>query len=192
MRPTEVFRREHRVIAQVLNCLEKLADRAAMQGWPDVHDFRQVLEFLGGFLALHCAKEEACLFELIAQVQTTNQPTAIIHGEHEDADTLLRSMVDLLGRCAGNRECLRQLIGKAHEYVRLQRHHIQTEDALLLPAVEQNLTDERALAEKMSAWQTRKITPVDYERFLKMATELADRLQVTRVYQEFAEESLPA
>ncbi len=49
MRPTEILMQEHRVIEQVLNCLEIIAQRAEADSKLDTDSANQAIDFLRNF-----------------------------------------------------------------------------------------------------------------------------------------------
>jgi len=66
MRSTEILQDEHRVIEQVLNCLEKMADQALVAGRLDESSAREALDFFQTFAdGCHHHKEEDHLFPLM-------------------------------------------------------------------------------------------------------------------------------
>ena len=66
MSPTEILMQEHRLIEQVLDCLEALTQRAEGTGTLDVASATQALEFFSVFAdRCHHAKEEDCFFPLL-------------------------------------------------------------------------------------------------------------------------------
>src|SRR5262245_22758898 len=63
MRATETLMNEHRVIEQVLACLEKMADRCILEGELDAESTRSAMDFLQNFAErCHQGKEERHLF----------------------------------------------------------------------------------------------------------------------------------
>ena len=68
MRPTEILMQEHRVIEQVLDCLETMAQRAEAGEGVDLESAKQAIDFFRNFAdRCHHGKEEDCLFPLLEQ-----------------------------------------------------------------------------------------------------------------------------
>ena len=66
MRPTELLSREHRVIEQVLNCLERIVKKCNEEGTVELEQAKEAIEFFRGFAdKCHHAKEENQLFPAI-------------------------------------------------------------------------------------------------------------------------------
>ena len=66
MKPTDILMSEHRVIEQVLDCLEKILAQCTSENKLDTASAKQAIEFFRGF-ADHChhGKEEAQLFPVM-------------------------------------------------------------------------------------------------------------------------------
>ena len=63
MKPTEILSGEHRIIEQVLDCLEKMAQNCAAGGRLDKPSAEQALDFFRNFAdRCHHGKEETHLF----------------------------------------------------------------------------------------------------------------------------------
>ncbi len=63
MTPTEILSGEHRVIEQVLDCLEKMIQQSVGDGRLNGHAARQAVDFFRGFAdRCHHGKEETHLF----------------------------------------------------------------------------------------------------------------------------------
>ena len=66
MNPTDILMDEHRVIEQVLNCLEKIIEQATAAGRLEEEPAREALDFFRTFAdRCHHGKEEAHLFPLM-------------------------------------------------------------------------------------------------------------------------------
>ena len=66
MKPTQILENEHRVIEQVLDCLDKIADRCETDGRLDAESAREAVDFFRNFAdRCHHGKEEAELFPLM-------------------------------------------------------------------------------------------------------------------------------
>jgi hemerythrin-like domain-containing protein len=63
MRPTEILSSEHRVIEQVLDCLERIADNCSAQGSLNRESAEAAIDFFRTFAdRCHHGKEETYLF----------------------------------------------------------------------------------------------------------------------------------
>src|SRR5262245_63752201 len=95
MRATDILMDEHRVIEQVLNCLEKLADHCETGEKLDGASALEALEFFRNFAdRCHHGKEEGHLFPLLeARGLSRNRgPTGAMLNEHEEGRLLTAAM----------------------------------------------------------------------------------------------------
>src|SRR5262245_578365 len=68
MRPTDILSAEHRVIEQVLDCLQRIGENAASSGTLDMDSARAALRVLRTFAdRCHHGKEEERLFPMLAK-----------------------------------------------------------------------------------------------------------------------------
>jgi hemerythrin-like domain-containing protein len=186
MHATDMLMGEHRVIEQVLDCLEKLADRCAAGGGLDVASARQALEFLREF-ADHChhGKEEGHLFPLLEArgFRREGGPTGVMLDEHEQGRRHVAAMAAaVVGAAAGHPAAGEAFVRHARDYVRLLREHIQKEDHCLFPMAAQVLTeaDRSALLHSFEGVEGGEMGEGTHEEYLRLANDLADRLQVPR------------
>ena len=101
MKATEILKSEHRMIEQVLNCLEKMAETACVSRVFDRDSAREALEFFRHFAdRCHHGKEEDILFQRMIERGFPRQagPLAVMLHEHE----LGRSHVRALAGIAAN------------------------------------------------------------------------------------------
>jgi hemerythrin-like domain-containing protein len=170
---------EHRVIEQVLSCLEKLADRCAAGKKLDSTSVLQALEFLGSFAdRCHHGKEEGHLFPLLeARGLHQDGPTGVMRHEHEEGRRLIAAMT---------RAAKRQEPGAfgwhARAYIELLRAHIRKEDHCLFPMAAGILSDSDAewLAQRFEHVEHADMGEDTHEHYLELANDLADRLDVSR------------
>jgi hemerythrin-like domain-containing protein len=186
MRPTAILMSEHRVIEQVLGCLEAIVDRALGKRRLDVDSARQALDFFAAFAdAYHHRKEERHLFPALEAkgFPRAGGPTGVMRDEHEQGRAHLRAMATALDRVeTGHGEAARHFAEHARAYARLLREHIWEEDHRLFPIADRALTDEEQqdLAEFFAAVEGREVGAGTHEQFLRLADELADRCGVPR------------
>jgi hemerythrin-like domain-containing protein len=173
MRPTEILSAEHRVIEQVLDCLEALAARAVAEGRLDATRAQAVLEFLRVFAdTCHHGKEEERLFPMLVARGMSRRagPIAVMLDDH-------RAGRELVARLAAAEEHgdVEAFARAAASYVALLREHIGKEDGVLFPLAESMLDGaaRRALLEAFQRFEHEDVAAGAHERFLAMADELA-------------------
>jgi hemerythrin-like domain-containing protein len=186
MRPTEILMHEHRVIEQVLDCLERMADRCESEGRLDGDSAREALDFFRNFAdRCHHGKEEQRLFPAMEQrgFPADNGPVAVMRLEHEQGRQWIRGMDEAIaGAAVGEEQAVRQWLHHAHGYRNMLREHIQKEDHCLFPMADGALTseDQRALAEAFDHVEHDEIGTGVHERYVALADTLAERLGVSK------------
>ena len=86
MKPTEILSGEHRIIEQVLDCLEKMAQKCEAEGRLDKTSAEQAVDFFRNFAdRWHHGKEETYLFPAMEAkgFHAMAVPTGVILEEHE-------------------------------------------------------------------------------------------------------------
>ncbi len=186
MRPTEILSAEHRVIEQVLDCLEKIAEGAQRCGVLDVDASGKVLSVLKTFAdECHHGKEERRLFPKLHErgLPTSVGPVAVMLEEHDVGRAHIRGMESAMRALSGgDRDSLRTFVDHAFHYVELLRAHIAKEDNILFPMAEAVLTDadRRELLESFAQVEATELGIGTHEKMLRIADELAERFGVTR------------
>jgi hemerythrin-like domain-containing protein len=186
MKPTEILSEEHRVIEQVLDCLEKMAQNCATEGRLDKTSAEQALDFFRNFAdRCHHGKEETHLFPAMEAKGFPRQggPTGVMLHEHEQGRVHIRGMADAIeGATAGQSEGVTQFVTHARGYVSLLREHIEKEDHCLFTMANQTLTenDQQKLLEAFEHVEDEGMGLGTHEKFLTVADELADRFGVKR------------
>ena len=103
MKPTEILSGEHRIIEQVLDCLEKIAQNCATEGRLDRTSAEQALDFFRNFAdRCHHGKEETHLFPAMEAKGFPRQggPTGVMLSEHEQGRAYIRGMAEVIDRAA--------------------------------------------------------------------------------------------
>jgi hemerythrin-like domain-containing protein len=89
MKPTEILSSEHRVIEQVLGCLEKIIEQARQNGRLERQPAEDAIAFFRNFAdRCHHGKEEAHLFPALEAQGFPRQggPTGVMLHEHIDKE----------------------------------------------------------------------------------------------------------
>ena len=186
MRTTEILMDEHRVIEQVLFCLEKIADQAFTKGVVDVTSARDVISFLRTFAdTCHHMKEEDRLFPAMERCGLPREagPTAVMRQEHEIGRGHVRRMDEAVTAFEkGDAGASDRFAFEARGFVDLLREHIAKEDQILFPMADRmlpsNVQDELLSAFEHAA--KHDVPEGTRERFLALADELAARWNVTK------------
>ena len=187
MKPTDILKSEHRVIEQVLNCLEKITEACSRDGKLDDESALNAIAFFKTFAdKCHHGKEEDQLFPLAVSrgIAREQGPIGQMESEHEMGRTAIAGMETALPDAAkGEPVAIAEFVEYAHYYIRLLRDHIQKEDHCLFPMVDRVMSDEDQ-AQLMGSFQKSEEEDMGkgtHEKYLQIANDLADRYGVTKV-----------
>ncbi len=176
--PTQMLVAEHAVILRGLAALE-----AKLAAWetgaaPDRGYVEKAVEFLRSF-ADHChhGKEEDILFETMVNeldFPRTAGPVAVLTREHEQGRACLRRMGEATAGLGQDPEALRHLLDSGREYIQLLRIHIERENTVVFPMVEQFLddADNARLARKFEEFEQREMGDGRRERLARLLADL--------------------
>jgi hemerythrin-like domain-containing protein len=186
MRPTEILMNEHRVIEQVLDCLDAMADACERDGRIAEETARQCIDFFRSFAdRCHHGKEENQLFPMMEcrGYSPVEGPTAAMRAEHVQGRSLIRAMEEAIPAATrGEEEARSRWTNAAREYSFMLRQHIEKEDHCLFPMADQALHegDQAELGRRFDRVEHEEIGPDVYERYVRMADALADRFGVKK------------
>lgn len=180
MKAIDILMDEHRVIEQVLNCLEKLADCCEAGKILDSASALEAIAFFRNFAdRCHHGKEEGHLFPLLEARGFSRQggPTGVMLREHEEGRGLLAAMA-----MAVDQGTPHEFVRHARNYVRLLREHIRKEDHCLFPMATGILSgsDAESLAQRFEHVENADMGEGTHEQYLEVANSLADRLGIPR------------
>jgi len=187
MKPTEILSLEHRVIEQVLNCLEKIAERSIAERKLDGDSAHEAIDFFRNFAdRCHHGKEEAHLFPAMEAKGFPREsgPTGVMIHEHEAGRLHVREMESAIDDAAqGNAKELKKFVEHAHAYLHLLREHINKEDHCLFSMANQAFTDEdqQHLSELFEHVEREEVGEGVHEKYLGIAHELAQKYGVPDV-----------
>lgn len=184
MNPTEILTEEHRVIEQVLECLDKMVEQAIERNALDPEPARDAIAFFQGFAdRCHHGKEEVHLFPLMEAKGFPREagPTRQMRLEHELGRSHVRGMNKAIEQASsGEAEALRTFVAHARSFMVLLREHIQKEDHCLFPMAHQVFSeqDQRTLMERFERVESEEMGQGTHEKFLAIANRLAKRYGV--------------
>jgi hemerythrin-like domain-containing protein len=187
MQATEILSQEHRVIEQVLNCLEKFVDRAEAGGSCDWWDAGQMYAFFRDFAdRCHHAKEEDCLFPKLEARGFNPEagPTGVMRSEHAQGRRFLSMMKKGIEAGArGDRHALNVFARNARGYLELLRAHIHKEDHCLFPMADQTLgvRDQDEMLREFANVEHKPGFEEAHEKYLVLADSLAEKYGVERI-----------
>jgi hemerythrin-like domain-containing protein len=179
MNPTDILTDEHRVIEQVLDCLEKLIERSCSERKLETGPAREAIGFFRAFAdQYHHMKEEAHLFPVLEAKGFPHHrgPTGVMLGEHEQGRTCIRSMDEAIDAAAeGDTKALQRFAEHGRRYIALLRAHIQKEDDCLFSMANEVLTDQdqHELLTAFRKVEGQHVAASTREACLKIANDLA-------------------
>jgi hemerythrin-like domain-containing protein len=188
MQATELLKSEHRVIEQVLGCLEQLTDRSLAEGRLDGASARQALDFFRHFAdGCHHGKEEKHLFPMMEAEGFAREggPTGVMLHEHDLGRRHMAAMADAItGAETGDARAVGAFARHALAYVQLLREHIWKEDHRLFPMADRLLTGEaqERLLQSFADIESHDMGAGTHQEYLRLADELADRFGVPHAY----------
>ena len=184
MKPTDILSSEHRVIEQVLDCLERIIDDANVSGRLDAASARDAISLFRTFAdQCHHGKEETHLFPAMEAkgFPAEGGPTGVMRHEHETGRGCIRVMDGAVDAAAqGDRDALQRFAQAGEGYISLLRQHIEKEDHCLFSMANEAFTDEdqtelMAKFEKVEAGEMGRGT---HEKFLALAGALTEKYGV--------------
>jgi hemerythrin-like domain-containing protein len=185
MTAIEILKGEHRVIEQMLDCLQKLASDSVEQGRIDVDVAPQMIQFFRTFAdGCHHAKEEAHLFPLMEShgFQRQGGPTGVMMREHEEGRSLLRAMESALDSPTPTLSSVAEFANSARAYIQLLRDHISKEEHCLFVMADVALTpvEQQGLVEAFDHVEHHDLETGTHEKFLRLANDLVDHFGLDR------------
>jgi len=186
VRTTEILSQEHRVIEQVLTCLEKLLVDNSSPADFDWATAARIFDFLKNFAdRCHHGKEEERLFPALEAkgFSPSAGPTAMMRFEHEQGRELMAAMSQAI-RCGerGDPTAFVRFDLAARDYIKLLRAHIHKEDTCLFPMANNFLKDmDEDLLRQFDEAEHEPRFEGEHERYLALADELAQRFGIPRV-----------
>ena len=186
MKPSDILSGEHRVIEQVLNCLEKIAAACRRDGRLDGRSAREAIDFFRNFAdKCHHGKEESYFFPAMEAKGFSREsgPTGVMLHEHDQGRSYVRAMNESVeAAAAGDVPACAKFTNNAAAYVDLLREHIQKEDHCLFGMANQALSaaDQQTLLAAFAQVEAEEMGADTHEKYLGLANELADRWNVPR------------
>jgi len=184
MRATEILNHEHRVIEQVLSCVERMAQRAGGGERLEEVWAASAIRFLREYAdRCHHGKEEEQLFPMMEErgFSPSSGPTAVMRAEHVEGRHHIASMEALIpGAARGERQALEEFSRHGLAYVFLLRSHIRKEDDCLFPMADHALApdDERELMRRFERVETAEFGGGRKEELRRLADELAEHFGI--------------
>ncbi len=190
MNATDILVNEHRVITQMLNCLEKIIEQATAAGRLEEEPAKEAIDFFRIYAdRCHQRKEENYLFPLMQARGFSGNcgPLSVMQSEHE----LCRLHLDgtdgaIAFACRGDVNAMRSFVQNGQSYIRLVREHIRKEDRHSFPLANRVLEelDQQNLLVKFGKVDAEERAVGTHEKYIALANRLAERFGVPRAVSE--------
>lgn len=178
MHATKVLMQEHRLIEQVLECLDQGARRLDAGEAVDPQFFIDAAEFVSGFAdACHHGKEEDILFVEFQRATAMGDggPVAMMLYEHDVGRRYTAEFRAAARRLReGDKGAANDIVDNVFGYVELLQQHILKEDEILYPMAEQLLgaEDQQKIDELVRQVEARDQASGMVARYQRLASDL--------------------
>jgi hemerythrin-like domain-containing protein len=186
VKPTNILVNEHRIIEQVLNCLERMVERCASEGRLEEAPAREAIGFFLAFAeCAHLAKEEAHLFPLVAGTRCPQgcRPSELTTREDQHGHAHLQAMEEAItGAAAGEKGSVTLFVQHGQEYIALLMKYIENEEDWLFPQADRVLDEakQQVLEERLQRDDSENRCGGSREEYVAIANRLADHFGVLR------------
>ena len=152
MKSTSILVNEHRLIEQVLNCLERMVERCALQGSLESAPARDAIVFLRGFTErCHCAKEETELLPTMRAMGVSPERClgcSMLQRREEGRLHMDAMEAAIEPASGGDSTALKKFTEHAQAYIELLLEYIAKQEDCLFPMIAQSLPEaEKARSE---------------------------------------------
>ena len=141
----QVLMHEHGLILQALSAMEERISALEKGSAPDRAFFEKAVKFLRDFAdRCHHGKEENILFTMMVDeldYPRNGGPVAVLTTEHERGREFIRGMAEAAAALDKNPTAAKKIVENGRGYIQLLRTHIEREDTIVFPMVEQFLDD---------------------------------------------------
>jgi hemerythrin-like domain-containing protein len=188
MKPTAILINEHRIIEQVLNCLERMVERCAADGRLEETLAGDAIGFFRAFAGCaHLAKEKAHLFPLVAGTKCPHgcHPDDLMSREEQHGHAHLQAMEEATeGAAAGDKDAVQRFVQHGQAYIGLLMKYIENEEDWLFPQADRALDEanQRLLGERLQRDDSEEQCGGSHEEYVAIANRLADHLGVPRAH----------
>lgn len=186
MKTTDSLVNEHRIIEQVLNCLERMVERCASEGRLEESLAWEAIGFFRVFAGCtHLEKEEAYLFPLVVGTECPQgcRPADLVTRDGEHGHAHLRAMEETIrGAAAGDEGSVKRFVERGWDYIALLMKYIENEEDWLFPQADRVLDEaaQRALRQRLQGDDSESRCGGSREEYVAIANRLADQLGVPR------------
>jgi hemerythrin-like domain-containing protein len=177
---------EHRVIEQVISCLEEMTNRCQAGQALDTTSASEAIDFFRVFAdRCHHGKEEDLLFPAMEEKGFSREqgPTGVMLREHDAGRYHVHGMTKAIERvAAGDDAAHAEFIEHSRSFAALLRQHILKEDQCLFPMADRVLAaaDQDALSRSFANVEQHDLGPGLHDKYVEIANRLAERFGVAK------------
>jgi len=186
MNTTSLLVKEHYLIEQVLNCLERIADRCESLRKLDSAAAQDVIAFFRGFIErCHHGKEDAQLLPAMHAVGISPERClgcSMMQKREEGRFHLDAMQAAIQPGSAGDAAALNEFTRHARAYIELLTEYIAREEDCLFPMIAQTLpqADKARLRTALHTACGKGQDERAYSKYVDLANRLADDFDVPR------------
>jgi len=180
MNPTEILKKEHKIVLLVLNGAEREAKAIQDTNKINVEKISRMVDFFRNFTdKCHHAKEEKYLIVKMRErgISSESKPVAFLLKEHVKGREKVKAIAEALPKAGkGDSSAIKSVKDNLFTYVQLLRGHIDREDNILFPMADRIFSpeDQKALTEAFEKVEAEEMGEGVHEKYHKLAHELAE------------------
>ena len=178
MKATEILRQEHQLILDVLDSLERGAQKLGAGSKMPEDFFVDAGDFIRGFADdAHHRKEEGVLFKAMVKHGFSEEagPVAVMLFEHGEARRFTQSLIESAEKLRGGDGSAREeVIMYAQSYIRLLRQHIMKENNILFDMADKVVpaAEHAEIEAGFARVEREEIPPGTHEKYRALALKL--------------------
>lgn len=182
MKATEILRQEHTLIQEVLNSLERGAQKLAAGTDVPADFFVDAADFIRGFADdTHHKKEEGVLFKTMARHGFPEEggPLAVMLAEHDEARRFTRGLSEAAAKMSrGEKGAGDDVVMYGLSYVRLLRQHIMKESNILFEMADSVIpkAEHAQIEADFEKVEREQVGPGVHEKYAAIADKLRKQM----------------
>lgn len=179
MTATEILKKEHEAILQMLKILGQMCDRLESGQLVKVEHLEQGVDFIKGFAdKCHHHKEEGLLFPKLEALGIPKEdgPIGMMLLEHDEGRNFVKGLSEGIAQYkAGQAEAVKVIAANARGYINLLSQHIDKENNILFMMADMHLSeaDQQELVSGFDRVEQEEIGSGQHEKYHQMLNELA-------------------
>jgi len=176
----QILMHEHALILKVLSAIEKRISALEKGTQTDRAFFEKAVEFLRNFAdRCHHGKEEDILFTMMVDeldYPRGGGPVAVLTTEHQRGREFIRCIAEAAAALDKDPTAAKNIAESGRGYIQLLRTHIDREDTIVFPMVEQFLddSDQARLAGKFAEFERQEIESGRRAASLRLLEDLTE------------------